>query len=349
MQSNEIYLIGEVGIDITLQSVVDAVKKTDNSKILTVNIHSPGGSIYEGRAIYNYLKSLSQGVETVAVGMVASIASVIMLAGKKGQRYAYAQNNVLIHMPSVEAGGYAEDLIEAVKVLKDEEIKIANIYASETNFSYDEAISLMKQDRMMTNQEIEKFGLEIKEYIAVAKYNSTNTNNKNMNKKTQTLYNKVAKFLGQFSNKVVSTADGKELDFYELEDDAVVKVGDKAYYDGMDADGSFIMPDGETYVFIAGELQEIQSEDETDANEEALAEANATIALLTEQLEAVSNKAVELDTQNKANIALIAGYKASSKPAPTQGKEAPKEKEPEAKVSKASQAVANLNKNLTKK
>jgi len=347
MHSNEIYLIGEVGVEITLQSVVDAVKNTDNSKILTVNIHSPGGSIYEGRAIYNYLKSLSQGVETVAVGMVASIASVIMLAGKKGQRYAYTQNNVLIHMPSVDAGGYAEDLMEALKVLKDEEIKIANIYASETNFSYDEAISLMKQDRMMTNQELEKFGLEIKEYIAVAKYNSTNTNKKQMNKRTEAILNKVAKLFGSFQNKLVTSADGKELDFYELADDAVVAVGDKAYYDGMDADGSFIMPDGETYVFIAGELTEIQSEDETDTNDEALAEANATIALLTEQLESVSNKAVELDAQNKANLALIAGYKASSKAAPTSNKQAPKNVEVE-KTSKLSGAIANLNRQKTK-
>ncbi len=153
------------------------------------------------------------------------------------------------------------------------------------------------------------------------------------------------------SNKVVSTADGKDLDFYELEDDAVIKVGDKAYYDGMDADGSFIMPDGETYVFIAGELTEIQSVDQTDtnANAEDLAEAETTIVALTEKVNELINTVSELQASNSAKDVLIAGYKASSKPAPNQSKEAPKEKEKEATPSKASKAVANLNQNLTKK
>lgn len=329
--------------------------KGANGKDIKVKVRSMGGDVQTGFDIYNelrrYAKENDAKVQMWGEGFVASIATVIFLAGD--ERILTENTNPFVHNAWCYAMGDSKEIMRTAVELESCNQKIAEHYALHTDLTVDEALDLMRNDTSITAEEAKnmRFATAIEEVLrpVALKRFSTNTNNNKMNKKTQTLYNKVAKFLGQFSNKVVSTADGKELDFYELEDDAVVKVGDKAYYDGMDADGSFIMPDGETYVFIAGELTEIQSEDVTDTNAEALAEANATIALLTEQLEAVSNKAVELDTQNKAKDALIAGYKASSKPAPNQSKEAPKTKEPEATPSKASSAVANLNKNVIKK
>lgn len=336
-------------------SAVQEQLKNANGEDVTVKIRSFGGDVETGFTIYNelrrYAKDNKAKVTTLGEGQVASIATVIFLAGD--ERILTEHTEPFVHNAWTYEMGDSKTLKRVADVLEKCNTKIAEHYALHTDLTKEEALQLMENETSITPEEAVamRFATKVEEVLrpVALKRFSTNTNNKNMNKKTQTLYNKVAKFLGQFSNKVVSTADGKELDFYELEDDAVVKVGDKAYYDGMDADGSFIMPDGETYVFIAGELQEMQSEDETDTDADALAEANATIALLTEQLEAVSNKAVELDTQNKAKDALISGYKASSKPAPNQSKEAPKTKEPEATPSKASSAVANLNKNVIKK
>lgn len=346
MQNNEIYLIGEVGEEITLQSVVDAVSKTDTSKPLDVHIHSVGGSVYEGKAIYNYLKQLPQGCNTYAVGLVASIASVIMLAGKN--KYRYSDNNVLIHLPSAIAEGTSADFKIIASDLEEEEIKLAKIYESETNFTYAEAIALMREDRFMTNEEAVKFGLEIKPYKAVAKYNkeqsiNTNKNNFTMNKKTESVLNKVAKFFSSFSNKLVSTADGKELDFYELADDAEIIVGAKAYYDGMDAEGDFIMPDGETYVFVAGELMDITPAVDPNANENK----DEIIANLTEKLEAMTNKAIELDTQNKANVSIINTYKGkASQQAPASQRTPAAKQEP---INKKEVSIDNAIKTLIKK
>ena len=75
--NNDIYLIGEVGWEITLQSVIDLVEKTDKTKPLNVHIHSQGGGVYDGLAVYNYLKGLDQEVHTYSAGLVASIASII--------------------------------------------------------------------------------------------------------------------------------------------------------------------------------------------------------------------------------------------------------------------------------
>jgi hypothetical protein len=163
-----------------------------------------------------------------------------------------------------------------------------------------------------------RFATDIEEVfrpLALKRFSKTNKINK-MNKKTQAILAKAAKALGLISNKVVATADGTELDFYELADDAVIAVGDKAYFDGADAEGEFLMPDGETYVFVGGELTEILPV-VSDDSETDLAEANATIALLTDQLEKATNKINEQEV-------LISNYKVSSKPVNTVSKTAPR-------------------------
>lgn len=357
---HEIKIYGEIipfeddfGIGyVNLSSVQNQLNQAQG-KDIKVRIRSLGGDVETGFSIYNelrrYAKDNNAKVVTLGEGQVMSIATVIFLAGD--ERILTGHTEPFVHNAWTYSEGDSKTLVRVAAELEKCNNMIADHYALHTDLTREEALGLMNNDTSITADEAIaiRFATSVEEVLrpVALKRFSTNTNkNKNkMNKKTQTLYNKVAKFLGQFSNKMVTTADGKELDFYELEEDAVIAVGDKAYFDGMDADGSFIMPNGETYVMVAGELMEIQSEEITDTEDNALAEANATIALLTEQLAAVSNKAIELDAQNKAKEALIAGYKASSKPAPTSTKEAPKAKQEEPKISEVSKAIANLNKN----
>jgi len=340
---------------VNLSSIQEQLSKADG-KDIKVRIRSMGGDVQTGFDIYNelrrYAKDNNAKIETLGEGFVCSIATVVFLAGDKrtltDSTYPFVHNAWTYTwdgMDSKKFQRFADDLANC-------DNRIAEHYAIHTDLTKEEALGLMNNDTSIEPEEAKRirFATDIEEVfrpVALKRF-STNKNNNTMNKKTESLLNKAMNFLKGFSNKVVTSADGKELDFYELADDAVIAVGDKAYYDGMDADGSFIMPDGETYVFIAGELTEIQSEDVTDTNTETdLAEANATIALLTEQLESITNKATELDTQNKAKDALIAGFKGSSKPAPTANKQAPKNVEVE-KPSKLSGAIANLNKTKTK-
>jgi len=330
-----------------LQSQLSEAKGQD----IKVRINCDGGDVEEGFAFYyelrRYAKDNNATVHTFAEGRLKSIATIIFLAGDVRELSSGLQP--FVHGVSFANGETPNE--EQMVIIKALELRIATHYANHTDLTVEDALELMANETYIDTDLAKemRFATNIENvFVPVAlKRFSTNTNNKQMNKRTEAILNKVAKLFGSFQNKLVTSADGKELDFYELADDAVVAVGDKAYYDGMDADGSFIMPDGETYVFVAGELTEIQSVDMTDTNAQALEEANAAIALLTEKLEAVSNKAVELDTQNKANIALIAGYKASSKSAPTSNKQAPKNVEVE-KPSKLSGAIANLNRQKTK-
>lgn len=330
--------------------------KEAKGKDIKVRIRSFGGDVETGFTMYNelrrYAKDHKAKVTTLGEGQVASIATVIFLAGD--ERILTGHTEPFVHNAWTYSEGDSKTLVRVATELEKCNNMIADHYALHTDLNRDEALELMNNDTSITPEEAVaiRFATSIEEVLrpAALKRFSINTNNNKMSNtiKRKTFYAK--KLVGLVSNKMVTTADGKDLDFYELEDDAVIKVGDKAYYDGMDADGSFIMPDGETYVFIAGELQEIQSEDETDTNSaEDLAEAETTITALMDKVNELSNKVEELTASNSTKDALIAGYKASSKPAPAQSKEAPKAKEVEATPSKASLAVANLNKNLTKK
>lgn len=115
-------------------------------------------------------------------------------------------------------------------------------------------------------------------------------------------------------NKIMFTADEKELDFYELEDSATPKVGDKANYDGQPAEGEFTMANGETYVFSAGELTEIKEADSGgDATvEEVKEEVQEIKEVLVEVLEKLEPEIQALKKENQRLNAAIAKLKNAS-------------------------------------
>lgn len=360
----EDWIINQGGY-VNLTTVQRQLAEADG-KDVTVKIRSFGGDVETGFTIYNELRRYARDnkakITTLGEGQVASIATVIFLAGD--ERILTEHTEPFVHNAWTYEMGDAKTFNRIAVELEKCNVKIAKHYALHTDLTEEEALSLMENETSITVEEAVSMRFahrqeEVLRPVALKRF-STNTNNNKMSNtiRRKTFYAK--KTLGMTKNKslapskvmmqdkVVTSADGKELDFYELGEDDVVKVGDKAYYDGMDADGSFIMPSGETYVFIAGELQEILSEDETDTNSEDLAEAETTITALMERVSAQEATIAELQASNSTKDALIAGYKASSKPAPNQAKEAPKAKDPEAEPSKASLAVANLKKHLTK-
>lgn len=335
----------------TLQQSLKEAKGKD----IKVRIRSFGGDVETGFTMYNelrrYAKDNKAKVTTLGEGQVASIATVIFLAGD--ERILTGHTEPFVHNAWTYSEGDSKTLVRVAAELEKCNNMIADHYALHTDLTRDEALELMNNDTSITAEEAVtiRFATSIEEVLRPVALKRFSTNNKLniMSNKTKRLTFYAKKTLGMVSNKLVVTADGKDLDFYELEDDAVIKVSDKAYYDGMDADGSFIMPDGETYVFVAGELTEIQSEDITNTDSVDLAEAETTIVALTEKVNELINTVSELQASNSAKDVLIAGYKASSKPAPNASKPNPAPTTPVQEPSKASAAVANLNKNVIKK
>lgn len=95
------------------------LSKEDPDKGIQMYINSPGGIIYAGMAIYDTMKMIPNKISTVAVGVTASFATVLLAAGTKGQRYALPHATIHMHQPLGGASGQASDIeIQAKEILR---------------------------------------------------------------------------------------------------------------------------------------------------------------------------------------------------------------------------------------
>jgi len=300
-----IFLSGEVGWEITPQKLQEQFDELDGQDV-TIYVNTVGGFAFDGLAIYDFLKlKQSQGynISTVATGVTASAGTLIFLAGNKSLRKAHESVTFLIHKAWSMSAGNGKDLEKEAQELKALDEKLAKIYAIETDLTEDEALAIMEEDKSLDIDFLLEKGFisEKVTYEAVASIKRNNHKNKNkmaemqLNKEDKSwLENMFNSLKSAFkpNNKIIQDANGVEIDFYELEDGATPKVGDKAKVDGKAADGEYVMPSGETYVFENGELTEIKPKEEDSEDVEAL---KKEIADLKEQLSEAQNsiKAVE--------------------------------------------------------
>src|ERR671917_1365108 len=90
----------------------------DPSRDIYLYINSPGGSVYSGMAIYDTMQFIDNDVQTVAMGMAASMGQLLLCAGAKGKRYALPHARIMMHQPSGGIGGTAADIaIQAEQML----------------------------------------------------------------------------------------------------------------------------------------------------------------------------------------------------------------------------------------
>ena len=82
-----------------IQAQLLFLDSSDPGKDISIYINSPGGSVYAGYGIYDTMQYISCDVSTICTGMAASMASVLLVAGKKGKRFALPHSRVMIHQP----------------------------------------------------------------------------------------------------------------------------------------------------------------------------------------------------------------------------------------------------------
>jgi ATP-dependent Clp endopeptidase proteolytic subunit ClpP len=134
-----------------------------NGDDVHVKIQSGGGSVFEGLAIYNTLKSYEGEVTTEIVGISASIASIIFLAGSK--RIVNEVGFLMIHEAWTMTAGGASDLREDADLLDQINSQILDIYQNVTGFDRDELKEKMSKDTYMGPKELLEMGFvtEVKE------------------------------------------------------------------------------------------------------------------------------------------------------------------------------------------
>lgn len=183
-ENAEVNIYDEIGyFGISAKDFLTELANVGNRKI-TLRINSPGGSVFDGTAIYNRLKDHAPGVDVKIDGLAASIASVIAMAGSK---ITMAENALLmIHNASGVAMGNADDMRQLADTLDKIDGTIAGTYARKTGRDASEMSALMDSETWFTAAEALAGGFidEIDEPIKVAAKFSGSIENNFKNKPT---------------------------------------------------------------------------------------------------------------------------------------------------------------------
>ena len=132
---------------------------------ITLFINSPGGIITSGYSILDTMNLIKSPVSTVCMGLAASMGSILLSAGQKGERYIYPLGEVMIHQPSIEyLQGRASDIeIHARQISKSKEIA-ADILASNCTQSMEQILKDFDRDYWMNANESIAYGIVDKVY-----------------------------------------------------------------------------------------------------------------------------------------------------------------------------------------
>lgn len=339
---------GEIGQEVHLVDIISQVEQQKEATSFTVYINSVGGIVDVGFDIYYYLKSLNAPIKTIGKDLVASIATVIFMAGD--ERELELGTEFMIHMPSGGVDGTSKDIDEYNTMLKKYDKKVIDFYKDTTGLNEEALRPLLEYETWLSPNLAQDLGFTTKKIenvpvLAKAIYNLDKMSNLTKEDKSW-IERQFEKILGkkeEVKNIVLQDADGVEIDFPEVMDGEQPEVGvSTATVGGEAAQGEYLMPDGSTFVFADGVLTEIREvEEEPDANAERIAELEKQLAEAQAEAQANAEKVEEQES-------IIATMKADTKELKakiTSKFEAPEEKEnKEEKQEPVNSALNALNK-----
>ena len=131
----------------------------DPEKMISMYINCPGGIIYHGLAIYDTMHQIEPPVSTIAVGVTASMGTVLLAAGNKGLRYALPHATIHMHPAGGTAQGYAPDVEIQYKELKRVEDLLHRLLSRHTGQTVEQISADFDRDRFMTAEESVEYGL----------------------------------------------------------------------------------------------------------------------------------------------------------------------------------------------
>ena len=150
-------------IDDTVANIVIAqllfLENQSAEKDIKLYINSPGGSVTAGMAIYDTMQYIKSDVNTICVGMAASMAAVLLAAGAKGKRFALPNSEIMIHQVMGGMEGQASDIkIRAERILKIKE-RLNQILTKYTGQELAKIEKDTDRDYFMNADEARKYGI----------------------------------------------------------------------------------------------------------------------------------------------------------------------------------------------
>ena len=134
--------------------------ESDNpDKDIFLYINSPGGSVAAGMAIYDTMQYIKPDVSTICIGSAASMASILLMAGTKGKRFALPHSEVMLHQPLGGYSGQASDIaIHAKNILRIRE-EMYDVIVSHTGQEREKVVADTDRDNYLTAQQALEYGI----------------------------------------------------------------------------------------------------------------------------------------------------------------------------------------------
>ena len=143
----------------TLQAQLLYLDSVDPGKDISIYINSPGGSVTAGLGIYDTMQFITSDVATICTGMAASMAAVLLVAGKEGKRSALPHSRVMIHQPLGGVQGQASDIeIEAKEIMKFKK-ELYTIISDHSHTPYEKVWADSDRNYWMTADEAKEYGM----------------------------------------------------------------------------------------------------------------------------------------------------------------------------------------------
>ena len=131
----------------------------DPEKDIQLYINSPGGSVYDGLAIYDTIQYIKPDVQTIGIGLQASMGAFLLSSGTKGKRGVLPNSRVMIHQPSSGTQGKVTDQEISLREAVELKERLAKIMADNTGQKFDKVKADMERDYWMSAKDAVKYGV----------------------------------------------------------------------------------------------------------------------------------------------------------------------------------------------
>ena len=156
-----VFLSGEINDDLanTIVAQLLFLEATDIEKDIMLYINSPGGSVTAGMAIYDTMQYIKCDIETICIGMAASMGSFLLTGGTKGKRLALPNSEIMIHQPLGGAQGQATEIQIAAEHILRTRKTLNSILAANTGKPLEVIERDTERDNYMYAPEAKEYGL----------------------------------------------------------------------------------------------------------------------------------------------------------------------------------------------
>lgn len=149
----------DMGVANTFIAQMLFLESTDPEKQINVYINSPGGSVYDGLAMYDTIKHVKNDVSTINVGLAASAAALLLSAGSKGKRFALPNSYAMIHQVLGGVQGQQTDVEITAQHMLNLRKQYAEALANNCGLDVKKVQKDIERDNWMNALESKEYGI----------------------------------------------------------------------------------------------------------------------------------------------------------------------------------------------